>query len=105
MNQDIQVRNNEAQREARKRDKLERDLTQTKSELDGKNSDIRNMQTQIDRYKQEKDKLDQQLREQRVSILNDMSKYILNYFWYINFLCMLETINTIYLKHITKIRI
>ncbi|GFO23865.1 cilia- and flagella-associated protein 58-like, partial [Plakobranchus ocellatus] len=66
LNQDIQVRNNEAQREARKRDKLERDLTQSKAELDARNSDIKNMQGQIDRYKAEKDKLDQQLREQRV---------------------------------------
>ena len=66
MNQDIQVRNNEAQREARKRDKMERDLTQAKAELDARNSDIKNTQAQIDRYKAEKDKLDQQLREQRV---------------------------------------
>ena len=66
LNQDIQVRNNEAQRETRKRDKLERDLTQTKAELDSKNSEIKNMVGQIERYKVEKDKLDQQLREQRV---------------------------------------
>jgi len=66
LNQDIQVRNNEAQRETRKRDKLERDLTQTKAELDSKNSEIKNMVGQIERYKVDKDKLDQQLREQRV---------------------------------------
>jgi len=66
LNQDIQVKNNEAQREARKRDKLDRDLTQAKSELDGKNSEIKNMVGQIERYKIDKDKLDQQLREQRV---------------------------------------
>jgi len=66
LNQDIQVKNNEAQREARKRDKLDRDLNQSKSELDAKNSEIKNMVTQIERYKVEKDKLDQQLREQRV---------------------------------------
>lgn len=66
LNQDIQVRNNEAQREARKRDKMERDLTQAKAELDARNSDIKNTQAQVERYKAEKDKLEQQLREQRV---------------------------------------
>ncbi|KAK3729105.1 hypothetical protein RRG08_005477 [Elysia crispata] len=66
LNQDIQVRNNEAQREARKRDKMERDLTQSKAELDARNSDIKNTQAQVERYKAEKDKLEQQLREQRV---------------------------------------
>ncbi|XP_059175369.1 cilia- and flagella-associated protein 58-like isoform X2 [Physella acuta] len=66
LNTDIQMRNNEAQREARKRDKLERDLTQAKAELDAKNSDIKKMVTQIEHYKEEKEILDQQLKEQRV---------------------------------------
>uniref|UniRef100_A0A0B6ZHL9 Cilia- and flagella-associated protein 58 central coiled coil domain-containing protein n=1 Tax=Arion vulgaris TaxID=1028688 RepID=A0A0B6ZHL9_9EUPU len=66
LNQDIQVRNNEAQREARKRDKLDRDLAQTKSELEVKAADIKNLQSQIEKYKSEKDKLEQLLKEQRV---------------------------------------
>ncbi|KAK0049011.1 cilia- and flagella-associated protein 58-like [Biomphalaria glabrata] len=66
LNTDIQMRNNEAQREGRKRDKLERDLTQAKADLDSKNSEIKKMQSQIEHYKEEKDILDQQLKEQRV---------------------------------------
>ncbi|XP_064600239.1 cilia- and flagella-associated protein 58-like [Liolophura sinensis] len=66
LNQDIQVRNNEAQRENRKRDKMERELKQTKAELDARSSEIKTMQVQIERYKQDHSKLDQQLKEQRI---------------------------------------
>ncbi|WAR21360.1 CFA58-like protein [Mya arenaria] len=47
LSQDIQMRNNEAQRESRKRDKMEREMKQTKADLDGKQSEIKTMQTQI----------------------------------------------------------
>lgn len=60
------MRNNEAQREARKRDKMEREMKQTKADLDAKSSEIKTMQTQIQKYKEEINKLEQQLREQRV---------------------------------------
>lgn len=61
------MRNNEAQRETRKRDKMEREMKQTKAELDAKGSEIKTMQTQIQRYKEDIGKLEQQLKEQRVS--------------------------------------
>ena len=60
------MRNNEAQRETRKRDKMEREMKQTKADLDSKNSEIKTMQTQIQRYKEDIIKLEQQLKEQRV---------------------------------------
>ncbi|XP_071090253.1 cilia- and flagella-associated protein 58-like [Haliotis cracherodii] len=66
ISQDIQVRNNEAQREARKKDKLERELKQTKADLDGKASEIKAMTGQIERFKQDISKLEMQLKEQRV---------------------------------------
>jgi len=64
--QDIQVRNNEAQREARKRDKTDREMKQTKADLDAKTSEIKTLQTQIQRYKEDIGKLEQQLKEQRI---------------------------------------
>lgn len=66
LSQDIQVRNNEAQRETRKRDKMDREMKQTKADLDSKNSEIKAMQTQIQRYKEDITKLEQQLKEQRI---------------------------------------
>ena len=60
------MRNNEAQRETRKRDKMDREMKQTKADLDSKNSEIKAMQTQIQRYKEDITKLEQQLKEQRV---------------------------------------
>ena len=68
------MRNNEAQRETRKRDKMDREMKQTKAELEAKASEIKTMQTQIQRYKEDIGKLEQQLKEQRVSF------YLLNVF-------------------------
>ena len=64
------MRNNEAQRESRKRDKMDREMKQTKADLDAKNSEIKTMQTQIQRFKEDIGKLEQQLKEQRVSEFN-----------------------------------
>jgi len=68
------MRNNEAQRETRKRDKMDREMKQTKAELEAKASEIKTMQTQIQRYKEDIGKLEQQLKEQRVRF------YLLNVF-------------------------
>ena len=68
LSQDIQVRSNEAQRESRKKDKMERELRLGKAELDNKASEIRTLQGQIDRYKQDMAKIEQQLKEQRVGV-------------------------------------
>ncbi len=66
MQQDIQVRSNEAQRESRKKDKLERELRQAKADLDTKLTETKTLQGQIERYKQDITKTEQQLKEQRV---------------------------------------
>ena len=68
------MRNNEAQRETRKRDKMDREMKQTKADLDSKNSEIKTMQTQIQRYKEDITKLEQQLKEQRVSDYHEFPK-------------------------------
>lgn len=68
LQQDIQVRSNEAQRESRKKDKLERELRQAKADLDTKSAEIKTLQGQIERYKQDISKTEQQLKEQRISI-------------------------------------
>ncbi|KAK2157569.1 hypothetical protein NP493_1866g00018 [Ridgeia piscesae] len=64
---DIQVRNNEMQREARKKEKLERELQQSRIDFENKMSDTKNLQGQIDRYKQDISKMEQQVKEQRVA--------------------------------------
>lgn len=66
LQQDIQIRNNEAQRETRKRDKLERELRQCKGDLENKTGDLKALQSQIDRYKQDITKTEGQLRDQKV---------------------------------------
>ena len=73
------MRNNEAQRESRKRDKMDREMKQTKADLDAKNSEIKTMQTQIQRFKEDIGKLEQQLKEQRVSEFNPVLHN--NAFW------------------------
>ena len=67
MQQDIQIRNNEAQRETRKRDKLERELRQCKGDLENKTGDLKALQSQIDRYKHDITKTEGQLRDQKVN--------------------------------------
>jgi predicted nucleic acid-binding Zn-ribbon protein len=47
---------------------MERELKQTKAELDAKNSEIKTMRSTMDRYNQDMSKLEQQLKEQRVCI-------------------------------------
>lgn len=64
------MRNNEAQREARKKDKLERELKQAKADLDAKSSENKTMLAQIEKYKQDISKIEQQLKEQRASSLS-----------------------------------
>ena len=70
LQQDIQVRSNEAQRESRKKDKIERELRQSKADLDTKGAEIKTLQGQIERYKQDIGKTEQQLKEQRVCSFN-----------------------------------
>ena len=60
------MRSNEAQREGRKKDKLERELRQAKADLDTKITETKTLAGQIERYKQDISKTEQQLKEQRV---------------------------------------
>ena len=55
---------------------MEREMKQTKADLDSKNSEIKTMQTQIQRYKEDIVKLEQQLKEQRVGHLYPVFSYI-----------------------------
>ncbi|KAK2163802.1 hypothetical protein LSH36_74g11133 [Paralvinella palmiformis] len=67
LQQNIQVRNNESQREARKKDKLEKELRSARAEIDSKTSEIKTLTTQIERYRQDMTKMEQQLKEQRIN--------------------------------------
>ena len=66
LTQDIQVRSNEAQRETRRKEKLDRELKQSKLELEQKAGDIKTMQMQAQRYKDDIGRLETQLKEQKV---------------------------------------
>ncbi|XP_067934774.1 cilia- and flagella-associated protein 58-like [Watersipora subatra] len=67
LTQDIQMRNNEAQRESRRRDKMEKELKQAKADHEAKSNDVKNLVSAIDRYKADVNKLEQQLKEQRIT--------------------------------------
>ena len=69
LNQEIQVKNNEAQRESRKKDKMERELKQAKADLDAKTGEIKNLQGRVENYKGDISKLEQQMKEQKVGYL------------------------------------
>lgn len=66
LSQDIQVRSNEAQREQRRKEKLDRELKQTKTDLEQKSSEVKTMANQSQRYKDDIEKLENQLKEQKV---------------------------------------
>ena len=61
------MRSNEAQRESRKKDKLERELKQSKADLDAKNSEIKALNQTMEKLKGTNASLEQNLKEQRVS--------------------------------------
>lgn len=60
------MRQNEASREARKKEKLEKDLRNVQTELDSKQTDIRILQQTLQKNKEELQKLEQQLKEHKV---------------------------------------
>lgn len=69
------MRNNEAQRESRRRDKMEKELKQAKADHEAKSTEVKNLSGAIDRYKADVTKLEQQLKEQRVNIILIISLY------------------------------
>uniref|UniRef100_A0A8C9TNU8 Cilia and flagella associated protein 58 n=1 Tax=Scleropages formosus TaxID=113540 RepID=A0A8C9TNU8_SCLFO len=66
LQQDIQVHQNEVSRETRKKEKLEKEVKQLQADLDAKQSEIRVLNLQSQRSREEQQKLEQQLREQKV---------------------------------------
>jgi len=66
LQQELQVKQNEIQREARKKEKLERDISSQKKDLDGRINEIKNYQTQLQKGKDDQLRLEQQLKEQRI---------------------------------------
>jgi len=67
LQQDIQMKQNEIQRETRKKDKMERELNNEKKEVDAKMGEIKSLQSQLQRCKDDNIRMEQQLKEQRVS--------------------------------------
>ncbi|KFW76498.1 Coiled-coil domain-containing protein 147, partial [Manacus vitellinus] len=65
LQQDIQLRQNEELREARKKEKMEIELTNLLAEMDKKQDEIQNLQQQIERNKEEQLKMEVHLREQK----------------------------------------
>ncbi|XP_034295945.1 cilia- and flagella-associated protein 58 [Pantherophis guttatus] len=66
LHQEIQMRQNEASRETRKKEKMERELKQLQNELEFKVADIKTMQQGLNKSKEELLKCEQQLKEQKI---------------------------------------
>ncbi|XP_077972607.1 cilia- and flagella-associated protein 58-like [Styela clava] len=66
LQQDIQMKQNEVQRETRKKEKMERDVKGLKNDLDNKTSENKAATTQLQRSKDDNVRLEQQLKEQRI---------------------------------------
>ncbi|KAJ8264307.1 hypothetical protein GJAV_G00147620 [Gymnothorax javanicus] len=66
LQQDIQVQQNESSREARKRERLEKEAKQLHSELEAKQQDLKVLNLQSQRSREEQLRLEQQLKEQRI---------------------------------------
>ncbi|KAE8589301.1 hypothetical protein XENTR_v10017517 [Xenopus tropicalis] len=64
--QEIQMRQNEASRESRKKEKLEKDLRGLQSEAEAKQLEIKSMQQNLTRNKEELQRLEQQLKENKI---------------------------------------
>jgi len=60
------MKTNEIQREGRKKDRLERELRQARTDLDSKAAEIKNLQTSLDQSNYNVAKLNGDLREQKV---------------------------------------
>ncbi|NXU47573.1 CFA58 protein, partial [Turnix velox] len=75
---EIQLHQNEASREARRREKMENELKSLQAEMDTKQTEIKNLQQQIQKNKEEQLKMEQQLKEQK--ILNERANKELEQF-------------------------
>lgn len=61
------MRENEIAREVRRKEKLSKELTRTKGELDESQAEIKSLMVQQQKTKDEHQKLDLQLKEQKVA--------------------------------------
>jgi len=66
MQQDVQMKTNEIQREGRKKDRLERELRQAKVDLEAKVNEMKNLQQTLDNSSTNIAKLNGDLKEQKV---------------------------------------
>ncbi|KFZ58598.1 Coiled-coil domain-containing protein 147, partial [Antrostomus carolinensis] len=66
LQQEIHLHQNEASREARKKEKMEKELKSILAEMDNKQAEIKNLQQHIQRNKEEQLKMEQHLKEQKI---------------------------------------
>ncbi|XP_009951598.1 PREDICTED: coiled-coil domain-containing protein 147, partial [Leptosomus discolor] len=66
LQQEIQLRKNEVSREARKKEKVEKELKNILAELANKKAEIKNLEQHIQRNKEEQMKVEQHLKEQKI---------------------------------------
>ncbi|NWH61005.1 CFA58 protein, partial [Geococcyx californianus] len=66
LQQEILLHQNEASREAQKKEKIEKDLKDLLAEMDNKQAEIKNLQEHIQRDKEEQLKMEQNLKEQKI---------------------------------------
>ncbi|KFU85371.1 Coiled-coil domain-containing protein 147, partial [Chaetura pelagica] len=66
LQQEIQMHQNDASREARKRDKMEKELKNLLSEMDEKQAEINDLQQCIQTSKEEQLKMEQNLKEEKI---------------------------------------
>ncbi|KFR00894.1 Coiled-coil domain-containing protein 147, partial [Opisthocomus hoazin] len=66
LQQEIQLCQNESSREARKKEKMEKELKNILAEMDNKQDEIKNLQQHIQRSKEEQLKMEQRLKEQKI---------------------------------------
>ena len=66
---DIQVQSDRAQKEAKKGEELEKELSQAKSDLENRTAELKTKTENLQRAQEDITKLDQQLKEQRVNLL------------------------------------
>ncbi|NXA36249.1 CFA58 protein, partial [Eudromia elegans] len=66
LQQEIQLRQNEATREARKKEKMEKELKNLLAEMDNRQAEIKTLQQHMQKNKEEQLKVEQHLKEQKI---------------------------------------
>ncbi|KFP39182.1 Coiled-coil domain-containing protein 147, partial [Chlamydotis macqueenii] len=66
LQQEIMLHQNEVSREARKREKVEKEVKNLLAEMDNKLAEIKNLQQHIQRNKEEQQKMEEDLKEQKI---------------------------------------